>query len=226
MEQLPLSPYPVSAPELQAQLAAERRGIPFLVYRDGEGVQRVFDLGAAGSRVTLGRTADNGMALAWDPEVSRTHAELERLGDAWIVVDDGLSTNGSYVNGQRLGGRQRLADRDVLRFGATMVVYRHPGESAPSTAIAKRSLERAALSPTQRRVLVALCRPFSNSSSFPSPSTNQQIAQAVFLSVDAVKGHLRILFRKFGVDHLPPQQKRVALASEALRTGEVSFREL
>ena len=226
MEQPPLGPYSVSAPELQVQLAAERRGTPFLVYRDGEGVQRVFDLGAAGSRVTLGRTADNEIAFAWDAEVSRTHAELERLDNACVLIDDRLSTNGTYTNGPRLPARQRLADRDMLRFGSTVVVYRHPGESGPSTAIAGRSLERAALSPTQRRVLVALCRPFNHSTGFPSPSTNQQIAEEVFLSVDAVKGHLRILFRRFGVDHLPPQQKRVALASEALRTGEVSFREL
>lgn len=219
-------PYATSAPELQEQIEAERRGRPFLVYRDGEGLQRIHDLGAAGSRVTLGRTAHNGISLAWDPEVSRTHAELERLGDAWVLIDDGISTNGSFVNGQRVAGRHRLSDRDMLRLGATMVVYRHPVESAPSTAIDRRSPQRAELSSTQRRVLVALCRPFKSSSSFPSPSTNQQIAEEVFLSVDAVKGHLRILFRRFGVDHLPPQQKRVALASEALRSGDVSFREL
>ena len=48
--------------------------------------------------------------------VSRQHARLERDDDgAWWVIDLG-STNGSFVNEQRVS-RQRLADRDQLRFG-------------------------------------------------------------------------------------------------------------
>ena len=54
------------------------------------------------------------------------------------------------------------------------------------------------LSETQRRVLVALCRPFRDGSAFATPATNQEIAAEVFLGVDAVKTHLRALFAKFG----------------------------
>ena len=39
--------------------------------------------------------------LTWDPDASRVHAELVRLADAWVVVDDGLSRNGTFVNGER-----------------------------------------------------------------------------------------------------------------------------
>ena len=40
--------------------------------------------------------------LDWDSEISRVHAALERIGDDWTVVDDGLSHNGTYLNGERV----------------------------------------------------------------------------------------------------------------------------
>ena len=48
------------------------------------------------------------MTLGWDTEVSRLHAQVEPVGSDWIVVDDGLSRNGTYVNGERVNGRRRL----------------------------------------------------------------------------------------------------------------------
>jgi hypothetical protein len=45
-------------------------------------------------------------------------------------------------------------------------------------------------------VLVALCRPYRDGDRFATPATNQQIGAEVFLGVDAVKTHLRVLFRK------------------------------
>ena len=48
------------------------------------------------------------------------------------------------------------------------------------------------------RVAVALCRPFSGEGSFATPTTNQDIADELMISVAAVKTHLRALFRRFG----------------------------
>jgi pSer/pThr/pTyr-binding forkhead associated (FHA) protein len=59
------------------------------------------------------------VALTWDPDVSRVHAELARLADDWTVVDDGLSRNGTFINGERVEGRRRLFDGDILRCGET-----------------------------------------------------------------------------------------------------------
>ena len=53
------------------------------------------------------------------------------------------------------------------------------------------------------------------------PATNQQIGAEVCLGVDAVKTHLRVLFGKFGLDHLPQNEKRVRLAERALNWGLV-----
>jgi DNA-binding NarL/FixJ family response regulator len=81
------------------------------------------------------------------------------------------------------------------------------------------------LTPAQRRVLVALCRPVV-AGPYGSPATNQQVADELVISVDTVKSTLRALFAEFGVDHLPQNQKRAALAQAALRSGAVSRHDL
>ena len=177
--------------------------------------------------MSIGRAPETALTLAWDPDVSRLHAELEISGGQWMLIDDGLSRNGSFVNGERLTGRRRLRDGDALRFGETLVQFRAPLQGASHvTAVAADNATAADLTESQRRVLIALCRPFKDNDAFATPATNQQIAAELFLSVDAVKGHLRTLFAKFGVDELPQMQKRVRLAERAFLTGVVTEREL
>jgi hypothetical protein len=218
---------PISPRELQALLAEERKGDPFLVYRGADGSQLIFPLADHHARVTIGRSPQADVTLEGDEQISRQHAELAVIGDAWAVVDDGLSINGTFVNGRRLNGRQRLIDRDTLRLGHTEVSFRHPGQEPVATTVAASDVPRALdLSSTQRRVLIALCRPYKQSDRFAIPATNQQIAAEVFLSVDAVKKHLRALYRRHGLDHLPQNEKRAKLAELALQSGLVTHREL
>jgi DNA-binding NarL/FixJ family response regulator len=77
---------------------------------------------------------------------------------------------------------------------------------------------------TQRRILIALSRPV-NESAFASPATNRQIADEVFLSVDAVKAHLRVLFERFEIRDLPQNEKRAKLAATSLLTGVLTARD-
>ncbi len=226
MSDSPIGSHLSTPAELRKRIEAERRGAPFLVYRDAAGSQVLVELEARRDRFTVGRRADSDLALDWDGEVSRLHAQLERVGRQWTLVDDGLSRNGSFVNGQRITGRQRLQDGDRLCFGATLVMYRAPtqGESE-STKIGTSGGGPVHLSPAQRQVLVALCRPLGMSA-FESPSTNRQIADELHLSVDAVKAHLRVLFERFGLQDLPQNQKRARLAATALVNGVVAPHEL
>ena len=218
---------PTSPAELKAQIEAERLGTAFLVHRDGDGEQQILTLAA--EAVWVGRRETVGLSLAWDDQVSGVHAELEPTGGEWTLVDDGLSRNGSFVNGERVNGRRRRRDRDMLRFGRTVVLFRAPAEAGPqqSTMIADEGMLVAAkLSETQRKVLIALCRPFKDGATHATPATNQQIADELFLSVQAVKAHLRALFEKFRVEDLAQNSKRAALVHRALASGLISNRDL
>lgn len=216
-----------TARELKARLEAERRGSPFLVYRDAEGLQLIRELDGGRERLTVGRSEAADVNLDFDPEVSRVHAELERLGDDWTLADDGLSRNGSFVNSERVVGRRRLRDGDALRFGDTLVLFRSPAQAGDEETVpATDRPDISRVTDAQRRVLVALCRPFREGSEFASPATNKQVADEVFLSVDAVKANLRALFETFEVGDLPQNQKRIRLAELALRSGVISPRDL
>jgi len=217
---------PSSPAEVKARLDAERRGSPHLVLRDGEGVQRIVELSAGGGRIAIGRGGECDVALSWDAGVSKVHAELERIGGVWTVSDDGLSRNGTLRNGARVSGRTRLRHDDVLRIGETAILFRAPPPPGASETRVGVVQEAPELSPAQRRVLQALCRPYKEHGEFATPATNQRICDELVISLDATKTHLRALFAKFGVEDLPQNQKRVRLAELAFLTGAVTAREL
>lgn len=220
-------PRQTSAAELKAQIEAERGGRPFLVLRDGEGEQRIVVIEEGTAELWVGRGEAAGLQIEWDEEVSALHAQIEVVADECTLLDDGLSRNGSFVGGERVHGRKHLRDGDTLRFGRTTVLFRRPGESAPeATAIATEVPAAAAISPGQRRVLLALCRPFKDGAAFATPPTNQAIASELHLSVDAVKTHMRALFEKLELEDLPQNRKRLALIERALQSGVVAPRDL
>lgn len=214
----PVDRHASTAAELKARIEAERRGTPFVVYRNGDGTQTLVEL--TGSELTVGRRADNDLALDWDQQVSRLHAELQRIKGNWTVVDEGLSRNGTFLNGDRIRGRHRLRDGDRLCFGETVVVYRAPAESESQSTLVVSGAATVEVSEAQRKVLAALCRPLAESA-FAMPATNREIADQLFLSVDAVKGQLRVLFERFGLEELPQNQKRASLAATVLLNGVV-----
>src|ERR1044072_6478444 len=102
--ELPHALHRATPAELKERIEAERRQRPFLLYRDGDGAQQILELDDASERLTIGRSSTNGLALPWDGEVSRVHATLERIVDAWTRVDHGRSRNGSFIDGERVNG--------------------------------------------------------------------------------------------------------------------------
>lgn len=67
---------------------------------------------------TIGRTEDNVLVLDGDDYASGRHARVESGLDGTWVIDLG-STNGTYVNGERIEGRTRLHEGDLLQVGDT-----------------------------------------------------------------------------------------------------------
>jgi pSer/pThr/pTyr-binding forkhead associated (FHA) protein len=176
-------------------------------------------------RTTIGKADENDLALSDDPTASGLHAMLEQFSAGWCVTDLG-SSNGTWVNGERVTARRRLSDGDTIVIGGTAIAFVWPNDASVSspTITALHAAVPPKLTPAQRRVLVALCRPFKDAHT-ATPATNQQIASELFVSVDAVKSTLRQLFEAFGVEDLPQNQKRATLALRAMRTGAVSKRD-
>ncbi len=200
--------------ELQERLAAERSDAPFVELRDGDGVQHLIPL--AGERLTVGRSPASGLALPWDAQVSRTHASLECIDGVWTLLDDGRSTNGTFVNEERVQGRRTLRHLDVIRVGATRLRFHDPSESTDTklTEVASQAAIPA-VTPAQLRVLIALCRPAEG------PASNEEIAEELTVSIDTVKTHMRALFDAFNLQASAPYRKRFELVRLAIDAGLV-----
>jgi pSer/pThr/pTyr-binding forkhead associated (FHA) protein len=210
----------VSPSELAERLEAERSGEAFLLYLDPGGRQRIVRLAERAGPLSIGRTASNDIALEGDDEVSRVHAMLEPIGSEWTVVDDGLSRNGTYVNGARVRGRRRLADGDAIAVGGSLILFAgadQPGATTHTT----RHAAPPELSAARRRVLFALCRPLFDDP-FAGPPSNREIAADLVVSVETVKSHMHALFELFEVEDMPQNRKRSELVRRAFQRGALN----
>jgi pSer/pThr/pTyr-binding forkhead associated (FHA) protein len=226
MSASPLAPHSSTPTELKIRLEAERDGLPFIVFRDDSGQQHLRQLRAGDGAVDIGRRSACGLSLHWDPGVSRAHAEIQPIGSDWVIVDDGLSQNGTFVNGERITGRRRLHSGDVIRIGKTTLAYWAPPAStaAATTTAGDFLVEAPTLTQAERRVLVALARPLKQPGGVPA--TNQQIAHELYVSIPTVKTHLRSISEKFGLADVPQTHKRHELIARAFRDGILSEHDL
>jgi pSer/pThr/pTyr-binding forkhead associated (FHA) protein len=113
----------VLAPAQVAKARSDARVAPgrLVVTRSGAiAVGRAFEAGPVPA--TFGRADDNAIVLAGDDFASSYHARVESGLDGTWVVDLG-STNGTYVNGERIEGRRRLHDGDLLQIGDTELAF-------------------------------------------------------------------------------------------------------
>ena len=106
-----------------AAAAGLRRGAPArrsvrLVVQRSPSLEQGDEFALNSAPLTLGRGGQNDLVLGGDEFASARHARIEVRGDgAW--VQDLESTNGTFVNGSRVAGAQRLDAGDVLRVGET-----------------------------------------------------------------------------------------------------------
>jgi pSer/pThr/pTyr-binding forkhead associated (FHA) protein len=211
------------AAEHEARLAAERLRLPFLVYRDGDGRQRIHPLDRGRRSVTIGRRDEADISLPWDPECSRLHAELELRAGEWTISDDGLSQNGTWVNELRLIGRRRLSDGDDVRVGRTHVIFANPaGVGIGPTLVPGELSATPRFSEQQQRILGALCRPLMGDGEGLQPAPDDEISRSTGISLETVTTELDHLTRALGLEELPQTDRRRELALLALRSGLVA----
>jgi hypothetical protein len=196
--------------EHEARLAAERLGLPFLVYRDGDGRQRIHPLERGRRSVTIGRRDEADVSLPWDPECSRLHAELELRAGEWMISDDGLSQNGTWVNELRLVGRRRLSDGDDVRVGRTHLIFANPVSVGIGPTLVPGELSATpSFSEQQQRLLRGLCRPLLGDGVGLEPA-------------ETVRSELDHLTRALGLHDVRAGERRRELALLALRSGLVA----
>jgi hypothetical protein len=169
-------------------------------------------------RMTVGTLDSNDVVVDADG-VSRVHAMFERFGGTWCVRDLG-SRNGIFVNGRRIVGERGLHSGDEILLGRLRLLFRGPAAGKETGAIA----EAPPLTPRERDVLLALCRPLLTGDAFTEPASIRAIAAELVVSEAAVKQHLSRLYVKFDV--ADGERRRVQLANAAVSTGAVKLSDL
>jgi pSer/pThr/pTyr-binding forkhead associated (FHA) protein len=193
---------------------------PFVVLQDSAGQQLTVALDGSGP-VTIGRRSEAGVALPWDREVSRVHAELRTVAGQWTISDDGLSQNGTYVNEVRLVGRRRLSDGDLIRVGRTRITFHLPADDDGALTLLPGELNATtALSDQQHAVLRELCRPLADGS---TPASDEAIADALGIPVQTVAAELLGFYGAFGLTDVEESEARLDVASMALGAGIIDL---
>ncbi|MGO9900949.1 MAG: diguanylate cyclase domain-containing protein [Solirubrobacteraceae bacterium] len=214
----------LSAPELQSLIRYLNLGQPLIHYRNPEGTFEIMPL-AASAEIVIGRQPGSGITLDWDRSVSRVHAILRPLGLRWTIEDDGLSRNGTFVNGGRVKAARHLENGDAILIGSVLLMFRAPEKILDdSTHVVVAPPAEIALTPAQQTVLTALCRPMDALHPHAEPASNRRIAEELLISVETVKSHMLSLAQLFAVDQFPPSQRRYVMAQNALRWGLVADR--
>jgi pSer/pThr/pTyr-binding forkhead associated (FHA) protein len=95
---------------------------PYFDFRTAPGAERQrFDLPEGATEIVIGRSSDCGWVIS-SGAVSRRHARLLRQGGELLIEDLG-SSNGTFVNGERLKEPRVLRDQDSVQVGALEATY-------------------------------------------------------------------------------------------------------
>ena len=112
-----------------------------LVIRQGPIPGQIFELNKG--QITIGRELGNDIVIN-DPEVSRKHARLLLQGDHFRIEDLG-STNGTFVNGQRLTAPHLLAFGEIINLGESIILVYEPVQPSFSATLVGSSAGASAL---------------------------------------------------------------------------------
>jgi FHA domain len=145
------------------------------VMRSGPAIGKVYPLEA--QEISIGRDNTNLISIN-DAEVSRRHARMELRGSAYVIEDLG-STNGTFVNGTRIGGIQVLNPGDKVAFGEGIVLDYESVMDVNATVLSAKApqtaVQRPAPVPTPAPAPVPAPRPAPTPRPAPAPVYSGQV---------------------------------------------------
>jgi pSer/pThr/pTyr-binding forkhead associated (FHA) protein len=112
----------VLAPQQAAAAGLRRTHAGTLVVLSSPALEANTERDLDSSPVTIGRAAENDLALDADEFASVEHARIEPRRDG-VWLEDLGSTNGTFVNGVKLTQPRKLSSGDVIRVGETDLRY-------------------------------------------------------------------------------------------------------
>ncbi len=167
-------------------------------YRDGV-LFNVLSLSPPDSPIDIGRTDECTVRIKSDPLVSRRHARLV-FAAGWWSVEDADSHNGTFVGHRRIPGETILGDGACFRVGDTVLSVHLPqsgsAQPAPGGDLEPRLLDP---NPMQRKILVALARPWLAGYDFPVAASDDEMAHAFDCDVTAVSAEVGGLYDQAGL---------------------------
>ncbi len=140
------------------------------VMRAGPTIGKVFPLEAP--EITIGRESTNAVTIN-DVEVSRKHARLELRGNSYVIQDLG-STNGTFVNGQRVVNPQVLNPGDSISLGEGIVLS-YETAFDPNATMMSSNISRPAPTPAPAPEPVPAPVPVQSVPPTPAPVYSGQV---------------------------------------------------
>ncbi len=135
-----------------------------------------------GDQLIIGRDSSNGVAIN-DAEISRKHSRLTFQGGKYVLEDLG-STNGTFVNGQRLAGPVVLKPGDVISLGEQIVLMYDAINQDPGATVAV-SRKAVRMEPPHAQPSAPVYTPPPPSSSTPAPAKKKNMLP-IFIGAGAL----------------------------------------
>lgn len=99
--------------------------------------------------ISLGRGQDNDITIN-DASVSRHHATITQTSSGFVVKDNG-SSNGTFINGNRIQGECTLSVNDILKFGSALIPWmNYVGLKQESHSLQTKIIKEEVSKPTPR----------------------------------------------------------------------------
>ena len=121
----------------------------------------------------VGRDLANDIAIS-DPEVSRRHARFMRKEENYLVEDLG-STNGTFLNGERISSPQELQVGDVITLGENVVlVFEKSSYDPDATIVSQQPAEDEQAAYRQQAPMPQSYQPPADSAAYKQPEGSPQ----------------------------------------------------